>query len=185
MVLVFVVAVCSIQTRDMAQRERLSREQKGKGIATRADSMADLTRNGSPLDKFSLIHQVVMLDSANLDLSQHLLVADAARLVISETEGQSAIVYWEIVDLDESSDSEEGSPPDQRNNSVPIDFYPISFYPGGIFEEFPTLAPELMRSLRVEGQSWGNVLETQSTPGTVKRLMRECGDPGITFLIPT
>ncbi|XP_048621789.1 meiosis-specific protein ASY2-like [Brassica napus] len=42
-----------------------------------------------------------------------------------------------------------------------------------------------MRSPIVEGQMWGNVEETRSTPSSVKVLLRECGGVGVTFLIPT
>ena len=47
------------------------------------------------------------------------------------------------------------------------------------------MAPELLRSSEVSGQSWENVLKTRSTPGSVKRLLRERRGIGVTFLIPS
>ncbi|KAF8106771.1 hypothetical protein N665_0133s0012 [Sinapis alba] len=60
------------------------------------------------------------------------------------------------------------------DGTPPTDFVPISYYPRGIFEELPSLSPELLRSAEVRGQTWGNVLRTRSTVGSVKRLLREC-----------
>ncbi|KAG2288242.1 hypothetical protein Bca52824_047846 [Brassica carinata] len=62
---------------------------------------------------------------------------------------------------------------------------PTCYYPGEIFEELPTIAPECLRSPDVSGQAWENVMKTQSTPNSVKRLLRERRGFGVTFLIPS
>lgn len=68
---------------------------------------------------------------------------------------------------------------------TPPDFVPTCNHPGGIFEELPALASELMRSPTAKGQSWGNVEQTWSTPSSVKILLRRCSGVRVTFLIPT
>ncbi|KAG5411705.1 hypothetical protein IGI04_008024, partial [Brassica rapa subsp. trilocularis] len=70
--------------------------------------------------------------------------------------------------------------------SVPfyeVDCRPVIYHPGGIFEELPSLPPEALRDPRV--QSWGNVFSSCSSNETVKRLLRESGGAGVTFLIPS
>ncbi|KAG2247134.1 hypothetical protein Bca52824_086762 [Brassica carinata] len=60
---------------------------------------------------------------------------------------------------------------------------PIVYHPGGIFEELPPLPREVLRDPQV--QSWGNVFSSCSSSETVKRLLRERGGAGVTFLIPS
>ncbi|KAG2295384.1 hypothetical protein Bca52824_042053 [Brassica carinata] len=70
--------------------------------------------------------------------------------------------------------------------SVPfdeLDCRPIVYHPGGIFEELPPLPREVLRDPQV--QSWGNVFSSCSSSETVKRLLRESGGAGVTFLIPS
>ena len=64
----------------------------------------------------------------------------------------------------------------------PVNYVPTCHYTEGIFEELPALAPELLRSPEVSGQSWENFLKTRSTPGSVKRLLRDRRGVGVTFL---
>ncbi|KAF2591602.1 hypothetical protein F2Q70_00039535 [Brassica cretica] len=65
----------------MPPRSRLSREEKGKDIATSPSPTRDVTANGSPLDEFDLIHRDALRDTENMSLSQRLLVADAHRQI--------------------------------------------------------------------------------------------------------
>ncbi|KAF3516559.1 hypothetical protein DY000_02059278 [Brassica cretica] len=69
----------------MASRSRLSREEKGKDIATPSSPARDA--NGNPLDEFELIHRDALRDTENMSLSQRLLVADAHRQFRKEEEG--------------------------------------------------------------------------------------------------
>ena len=166
----------------MAPRERLSREQKGKAVATVSDPARDVMGNGSPLENFSLIHRDAMMNTVILSLPQRILVTDAARLFREEGDGQTASddqYAMRSIDLGGSR---------RRpiiGRSVHLDYYPTCYYPGGIFEELPTLAPDLKRPSAVEGQDWGNVEATWSTMVSVKKLLRECRATGVTFLVPT
>ena len=68
----------------MPLRGRLSREEKGKGVAdspspTRYERVAD-----SPLDDFDLIHRDALRDLDNMTLSQRLLVVDAHKMIRDE-----------------------------------------------------------------------------------------------------
>ncbi|KAG2255553.1 hypothetical protein Bca52824_074847 [Brassica carinata] len=72
-----------------------------------------------------------------------------------------------------------------RDEALAVDYVPTCYYPGGIFEELPALAPEFLRSPDLSGQAWENVTKTQSTPNSVKRLLRERHGLGVTFLIPS
>ncbi|KAF2563823.1 hypothetical protein F2Q70_00015256 [Brassica cretica] len=47
----------------MPPRSRLSREEKGKDIATSPSPTRDVTANGSPLDEFDLIHRDALRDT--------------------------------------------------------------------------------------------------------------------------
>ncbi|KAG2270693.1 hypothetical protein Bca52824_065248 [Brassica carinata] len=101
-----------------------------------------------------------------------LLVAESTRQLREERETATLI----------ARDGQGGT--GEGETSLP-DFVPCCYHPGGIFEDLQALAPELMRSPIVEGQTWENVEETRSTPSSVKVLLRECGGVGVTFLIPT
>ncbi|KAF8107324.1 hypothetical protein N665_0123s0015 [Sinapis alba] len=149
----------------MSSEGRLSRKQK-KAVATKFSPVRDAER--TPLDDFELVHRNAMMDTRSLGLSQRLLVSESALLHRREmartvTEAQSCV-----------RDGQEGA----RDGTPPIDFVPICYYPGGIFEELPSLSPELLHSAEVRGQTWGNVLRTLSTVGSVKRLLRGCRGVG-------
>ncbi|KAF8085061.1 hypothetical protein N665_0683s0003 [Sinapis alba] len=157
----------------MSSEGRLSRKQKGKAVATKSSPARDA--DGTPLDDFELVHRNAMMDTRSMGLSQRLLVSESARLHQREmartvTEAQICV-----------RDGQEGA----RDGTPPADFVPICYYPGGIFEELPSFSPELLRSPEARGQTWGNVLRTRSTVGSVKRLLRECRGVIVTFLIPT
>ena len=119
-----------------------------------------------------MIHREAMMDTANMDTPQRVLVAESTRQLREERETATLI----------ARDGQGGT--GEGETSLP-DFVPCCYHPGGIFEDLQALAPELMRSPIVEGQTWENVEETRSTPSSVKALLRECGGVGVTFLIPT
>lgn len=97
--------------RIMLPKERLSQEQKGKAITTKSSPAKDVTVKRSPLDDFSLIHCEAMMDTANLDLSQSILVADAAKLFRREDDGHD-ISYNKN---DDHNSVREGELGDARN----------------------------------------------------------------------
>ena len=72
----------------MPPKSRLSREEKGKDIATTPSPTNDVTVNGSPLDKFDLIHRDALWDTENMSLSQCLLVADSHMKIREEAAGR-------------------------------------------------------------------------------------------------
>ena len=69
----------------MALGNRLSREEKGKDIATSPSPARDA--DGGPLEDFDIIHRDALRDTENMSLSQRLLVADAHRQFREEIEG--------------------------------------------------------------------------------------------------
>ncbi|KAF8100791.1 hypothetical protein N665_0217s0018 [Sinapis alba] len=136
---------------------RLSRKQKGKAVATKSSPAREA--DGTPLD----------------DFEQRLLVYESARLhrrEVARTTTEAQVC---------ARDGQDGA----RDGTPPVDFVPICYYSSRIFEELLSLSSELLRSLEARGQTWGNVLSTRSTVGSMKRLLRECRGVGITFLIPT
>ncbi|KAF2536686.1 hypothetical protein F2Q68_00022152 [Brassica cretica] len=56
----------------------------GKDIADSPSPTRDVSATGSPLDDFDLIHRDALRDTENMTLSQHLLVADAHRMIRDE-----------------------------------------------------------------------------------------------------
>ncbi|XP_013639652.1 PREDICTED: uncharacterized protein At3g60930, chloroplastic-like [Brassica oleracea var. oleracea] len=153
-------------------RFRLSRDQKGKAVARATESShARVVESNSPSD-FETIHREAMIDTENMDTPQRVLVAESTRQLREERENAT------LITRDGQGGASEGE------TSLP-DFVPCCYHPGGIFEDLPALAPELMCSPIVEGQTWGNVVETRSSPSSVKVMLRECGGVGVTFLIPT
>ncbi|XP_013617387.1 PREDICTED: uncharacterized protein LOC106323884 [Brassica oleracea var. oleracea] len=116
-----------------------------------------------------------MMDTGNLDLSQRILISDSARSYRQEVRGNP----------DEPQACERDGSGGARDGALAVNFLPRCYYPGGIFEELPTLAPEFLRSPDVSGQAWENVTKTQSTPNRVKKLLRERHGLGVTFLIPS
>ena len=53
----------------MSPKSRLSREEKGKAVATTPSPTKDMTANGSLLDEFDLIHRDALRDTENMGLS--------------------------------------------------------------------------------------------------------------------
>ena len=68
----------------MPLRGRLSREEKGKGVADSPSPTRDERVADSPLDDFDLIHRDALRDLDNMTLSQRLLVADAHKMIRDE-----------------------------------------------------------------------------------------------------
>ncbi|KAH0862118.1 hypothetical protein HID58_079329, partial [Brassica napus] len=67
----------------MPSKSRLSREEKGKDVAT-----SPSPASGSPLDEFDLINRDALRDTENMSLSQRLLVADSHRQTREEAAGR-------------------------------------------------------------------------------------------------
>lgn len=176
----------------MSSGPRLSRQQKGKGVAATLSP----TRNpdGDRVDDPEVIHRAAMMDTVNLSRSQRLLVADAARLA---REGSESVVARDAMEC--SRDGQSGAMPvDSVTPSTPpaggglsegddseAELLPTTFYPEGIFEELPQLHPDLLRPAFLAGQDWEGVEKTKSTLGSVKRVLRAAGAVGVTFLVPT
>ncbi|KAF3508717.1 hypothetical protein F2Q69_00008580 [Brassica cretica] len=72
----------------MPPRNRLSQEEKGKGVADSPSPIRDAQATDSPLDEFDLIHRDALRDSDNVTLSQRLLVADAHRMIRDDCAGR-------------------------------------------------------------------------------------------------
>ena len=131
----------------MPPRSRLSREEKGKDIATSPSPTRDVTANGSPLDEFDLIHRDALRDTENMSLSQRLLVVDA-HMRIREEGVDRVEVGSSDVSGSGSEASKHASRPlrrvRQRVHFDQIDCRPTIYHPGGIFEELSPLPPELL-----------------------------------------
>lgn len=140
----------------MSPGRRLSREQKGKSIATVFSPAKDA--DGAPLDDFDLVHREAMMYTRNMSCSQRVLVAESARLHREEMD--EATARAQVCTRDGQCDA--------RSRMPPIDFIPTTYFLGGIFDELPALPSDHVRSPNVEGQFWENVEQTRSTPGSVK-----------------
>ena len=114
------------------------------------------------------------MDTQNLDLFQKILVSESARSYRQEVGGNPA--EPQACERDGSGGARDGSL---------VNYVPTCYYPGEIFEELPAVGPEFLRSPDVSGQAWENVIETQSTPDSVKKLLRVRRGLGVTFLIPS
>ena len=180
----------------MASKGRLSREEKGKSTAAPSSPARDA--DGGPPDEFDVIHRDALRDTENMSLSQRLLVADAHRQFREEAEENVEDEGRETSGSEAPSQVARSRRRTQRRGqfdqsascpsprSVPfdeLDCRPIVYHPGGIFEELPPLPREVLRDPQV--QSWGNVFSSCSSSETVKRLLRESGGAGVTFLIPS
>ena len=122
-----------------------------------------------PLAELDAIHREAMTDTANMDTPQRASVVETARQLRDEKENIASGAQ------DCARDGWGGV----RDGKVALlDFVPTCYHPGGIFEELPALAPEMIRSPTMEGQSWENVEETHSSPSCVKILQRECRGVG-------
>ncbi|XP_048599728.1 meiosis-specific protein ASY2-like [Brassica napus] len=140
----------------MSSGGRLSRKQKGKEVATASSPGRDAS--GVPLEEF-----------------EQVLVSESARSYRQEVGGTPA--EPQVCERDGSGGARDGAPL--------VNYVPTCYYPGEIFEELSAVAPEFMRSPDVSGQAWENVIEMQSTPDSVKKLLRERRGLGVTFLIPS
>ena len=157
----------------MSSGGRLSRKQKGKEVATVSSPSRDASE--APLEEFDRIHHDAMMDTRNLDLSQRILAFESAHSYRQEGRGNP----------DEPQACERDGSGGAGDGALPVNYVPTCYYPGGIFEELPAISPEFLRSFDVTGQAWENVNKTQSTPNSVKKLLRERHGLGVTFLIPS
>ena len=178
----------------MSSRGRLSREDKGKAIATTPGPTEDRTANGSPLDEFDLVHRDAMRDTENMSLSQRILVAEAHRQIREET-------ACRVEEREDEEGAQRGSassgsetpsqvprPPTTVRRRVSfdqIDCRPTIYHPGGIFDELPPLPSEALQDPRAEGPLWKNVFGTCSSHKTVKDLLRQNGGAAVTYIIPS
>ncbi|CAG7871249.1 unnamed protein product [Brassica rapa] len=127
----------------MSPKEELSREQKGKAIATESSPAKDLTTKRTPLDEFNWIHHDAMMETVKMELSQRLLVAGAARQ-FREEENCAAGDGQDAVSEDRDGTSSKSVKPtrgSRSGHSIRPDFFPTCYYPGGIFEELPVERP--------------------------------------------
>ncbi|KAG2270467.1 hypothetical protein Bca52824_065022 [Brassica carinata] len=115
------------------------------------------------------------MDTWNLDLFQRIVISDYARSYRQEVRGNP----------DEPQACERDGSGGAGDGALAVNYVPTCYYPGGIFEELPALSSEFLRSPDVSGQAWENVTKTQSTPNSVKKLLRERHGLGVTFLIPS
>lgn len=159
----------------MPSRNRLSREEKGKGIATSPSPTRDVTANGSPLDEFNLIHSDALRDTENMSLSQRFLVADAHRRIREEGADHVEVGSSDVSGSSSEASNQASRPLRQARRRVrfdQIDCRPTIYHPGRIFEELSPLPPELLRG-------------SCSSHHTVKNLLRESGGAGVTYIIPS
>ena len=98
-----------------------------------------------------------------MELSQRILVSESACLHRQEI--RDATSEPQICERDGSGGA--------RDEVPLVNYVPTCYYPGEIFEELPVLASEFLHSPDVSGQAWENVIETRSTPDSVKKLLRE------------
>ena len=85
------------------------------------------------------------MDTVNMDTPQRVLVVESARQLREERVTAASAAQ------DFARDGRGGA---SKGEVVLPDFVPTCYHPGGIFNELPALAQELMRSPTVEGQSW-------------------------------
>ncbi|KAJ4905429.1 Uncharacterized protein Rs2_09087 [Raphanus sativus] len=152
----------------MSASRKLTREQKGKKIASGSDPAGI----GGEAER---IHREAMMDTVNMDRAQRLLVSESAQLHREEREGTASRTR-------ECGRDGQGGAKDR--DPVPA-CIPMVFFPEGIFEELSALPPEFIRSPDVVGQDWSNVEGTRSTASSVKKLLRDFRGTGVTFLIPS
>ncbi|KAG5384119.1 hypothetical protein IGI04_035589 [Brassica rapa subsp. trilocularis] len=152
-----------VHLRDMASGNRLSREEKGKDIATSPSPARDA--DGGPLEDFDIIHRDALRDTENMSLSQRLLVADAHRQFREEIEENVEGKDREASGSEAPSlvvrprrrarrrgriDQSDRLPAPRSVPFYKVDCRPVIYHPGGIFEELPSLPPEAWPDLSRE-----------------------------------
>ena len=195
-----IVSLVVLRMTSTPLKSRLSREEKGKDIATTPSPTKDLTANGSPLDEFDLIHRDVMRDTENMSLSQRLLVAESHMQIQEKSAGRTEVSVGSDASSSGDNDREDRSGVSrslERHNSGALSQvsrpprparlidWPTIYHPDGIFEELSPLPPESLRDPRADGQSWKNVFDSCFSHKTVKNLLRRCGGTGVTYIIPS
>ncbi|KAH0899676.1 hypothetical protein HID58_049244, partial [Brassica napus] len=140
---------------------RLSREEKGKGVADSPSPTRDERVADSPLDDFDLIHRDALRDLDNMTLSQRLLVADAHKMIRDERADCVVAGSSDVSGSGSGASSQASRSLRRASREIPfdqIDCRPTIYHPGGIFEELGPLPSELLRDPRA--QSWGNFFES-------------------------
>lgn len=72
----------------MSSGERLSREHKGKAVATGSSPARDTA--GDPLAELDVIHRKAMMDTTNMDTPQRALVVESTRQLREENENTAS-----------------------------------------------------------------------------------------------
>ena len=107
----------------MSSGGRLSREQKGNVVVTESSHARVVDAN--PLSKFEVIHREAMMDTANMDTPQRVLVVESVRQLREERVNDAFAAQDCVIDgRGGASDGEVSFP----------DFVPICYHPGEIFE---------------------------------------------------
>ncbi|KAH0878186.1 LOW QUALITY PROTEIN: hypothetical protein HID58_065580 [Brassica napus] len=144
-------------------RGRLSREEKGKGVADSPSPTRDARVADSPPDDFDLIHRDALRDLDNMTLSQRLLVADAHKMICDECADRVEVGSSDVSGSGSEASSQASRSLRRASREIPfdqIDCRPTIYHPGGIFEELGPLPSELLRDPRA--QSWGNAIAAHS-----------------------
>ncbi|KAF2588417.1 hypothetical protein F2Q70_00038178 [Brassica cretica] len=142
----------------MPLRGRLSREEKGKGVADSPNPTRDARVADSPPDDFDLIHRDALRDLDNMTLSQRLLVAEAHKMIRDECADRVEVGSSDVSGSGSEASSQASRSLRRASREIPfdqIDYRPTIYHPDGIFEELGPLPSELLRDPRA--QSWGNV----------------------------
>ncbi|KAH0897518.1 hypothetical protein HID58_047086, partial [Brassica napus] len=142
---------------------RLSREEKGKGVADSPSPTRDERVADSPLDDFDLIHRDALRDLDNMTLSQRLLVADAHKMIRDERADRVEVRSSDVGGSGSEAYSQASRSLRRASREIPfdqIDCRPTIYHPSGIFEELGPLPSELLRDPRA--QSWGNAIAAHS-----------------------
>ncbi|KAH0899486.1 hypothetical protein HID58_049054 [Brassica napus] len=135
----------------MPLRGRLSREEKGKGVADSPSPTRDERVADSPLDDFDLIHRDSLRDLDNMTLSQRLLVADAHKMICDERADRVEVGSSDVSGNGSEASSQASRSLRRASREIPfdqIDCRPTIYHPGGIFEELGPLPSELLRDPR-------------------------------------
>ncbi|KAF2531115.1 hypothetical protein F2Q70_00031932 [Brassica cretica] len=147
----FAFVIPFFRFRNMPPRSRLSREEKGKGVADSPSTIRVALATNSPLDDFDLIHRDALRDTENMTLSQRLLVADDHRMIPDECADRVEVGSSDVSGSGSEASSQASRPLRRASREVPfdqIDCRPTIYHPGGIFEELSPLPPELLRDPR-------------------------------------
>ncbi|KAH0879363.1 hypothetical protein HID58_066757 [Brassica napus] len=126
----------------MSLRSRLSREEKGKGVADSPSPTRDEQVADSPLDDFDLIHRDALRDSDNMTLSQRLLVADAHKMIREERAGRIEVGNSEGGGSGSEASSQASGLSGRSSRKIPfdrIDCRPTIYHPADWESKLPVV----------------------------------------------